>query len=116
MKTMIEMDYTKIRGKWDNIDQTLKTIIENKFDYIVEDLECGEVVATKVNTPFILADNEFDLREGNNDRESLNVYITEQGSFTGGGFYDIYEVVDKTKPALILHGNGEEGYNIFILN
>lgn len=96
---------------------TLKTLIEDEFDYIVEDLEYGEaVVVTKVNTPFILADNSFDLSEANNSREILNVNVIEQGSFTGGSFYDIYEVIDKTKPAVIIHGNTEEGYNIFILN
>lgn len=67
----------------------------------------------EVESPFILADNEFDLHESNNKIIEVNVKAIKTVSFTGGNYYQIYEKDDKTLDSYILMGNEEEGYNIF---
>jgi len=109
-------EFDTIKGDWSKVEKSIKDLIESKMGYVVEDMEDSNCQVIHVNTPFILADNGFDLREANNTLEEVNAEITEQVSFTGGGFYNIYKVKDVSKPSIIVHGNIEEGFNIFILN
>lgn len=112
---MINIEYSPYPSKRnDKLSEELIEIISQHDGYIVEELE-GNVSIVTVETPFILADNEFDLREANNDLVEINVTRTKTVSFTGGGYYTIYEKTANTPYSYIVHGNSEEGYNIFNL-
>lgn len=78
-----------------------------------DDIENSIVKVRKVTSPFILADNVFDLRECNNDIYEHGVERTKIVEFTGGSFYAEY--VKTEDLAFILHGSTYEGYNLFIL-
>jgi len=111
---MTERDYSNVEGDYNDLPSDIKLILESNIDvYILEDLEDSACQLRKVKSPFILADNDFDLREANNTLEEYNVDRVEQGTFTGGGFYNVYTT---TSTGVIVHGNEEEGYNIFVIN
>lgn len=78
-----------------------------------EDIDGTIVKVRQVQSPFILADNIFDLRECNNDCYEHGVERTKIVEFTGGSFYAEY--IKTNDLAFILHGSSYEGYNIFIL-
>ena len=104
------INYSEINGK----DVISKELEELFGEYVSEELEFAENVQIReVKSPFILADNDFDLREANNMLEVFGVVKTEQFVFTGGGIAIVYEKVGKV--GYIVHGNDEEGYNIFKL-
>ena len=78
-----------------------------------DEVDCSIVKVREVTSPFILADNVYDLRECNNDMYEHGVERTKIVEFTGGSFYAEY--VKTEDLAFILHGSMEEGYNLFII-
>jgi len=96
----------------DKLSDEMIDLIENKDPYLLEELEESKFKIRQVESPFILADNEFDLREANNTLYEIGVKRTKVVQFTGGAIY--IEFV-KDGEGVIIHGNQEEGYNIFIL-
>lgn len=109
---MIERDYSEINGKYNELPSDIRLIIESNMSHLTEELEYSNVQLRKIKSPFIMADNDFDLRECNNTFGKYNVDKVEQGSFTGGGIYIIYTT---TSTGIIVQGNGEEGYNVFVI-
>ncbi len=95
----------------DEIPQPIIDIVSNQN--IGEELEYSTVKVRHVESPFLLADNEFDMREANNDLFESGVEKTKLTQFTGGAV--IVEYIKKDDLSFIVHGNEEEGYNIFIL-
>lgn len=111
MDTIDYSPYEEEHG--DTLSQELIDIIiktDPHFGYSIED---SLFKIREVESPFILSDNYFDLREANNTTIEVGVNKTKSVSFTGGSFYNIYEKVSEN--SFIVHGNDEEGYNIFIL-
>ena len=95
--------------KSDVIPQNIIDILNSKkIDY----RDFDKVKIRQVEEPFILADNEFDLREANNDIYQIGVKIVKTVTFTGGCYYAEYV---KDGDGIIIQGNYEEGYNIFII-
>lgn len=113
---MIDKDYSfdidKNNFTSDKISDDLKALIGES---LVEDLGNSKVKITTVQSPFILADNCFDLRECNNMLEEFGVKRVETVQFTGGSFYIIFEKLSDDSDSYIIHGNDEEGFNIFNL-
>jgi hypothetical protein len=115
---MIEIDYSPYDDEvGDVIPQKLFDLIEEYFSRDRDSfnlLKLGQrkFKIRRVESPFILADNMFDLREANNDLYEIGVKRTKVISFTGGSMY--IEFV-KDGDGIIIHGNREEGYNIFLL-
>lgn len=106
----MKVEYEKINGK-DNITDELKELFG---PYIEEELEFARAVNIRtVQSPFILPDNYFDLREANNTTECYNVKEIRTVSFTGGSLFTEYEKDGEN--SYIVHGNSEEGYNVFNL-
>ena len=102
---------------YNNITDDQIKMLEPFIDSLYSIIEDGRpCCVTKVKTPFILPGNYFDLHEANNTVESVNVNITETATFTGGAHYEIYEVLDLSKPSFVVQGNEEEGFNLFLLN
>jgi hypothetical protein len=106
---MIEKDYSIIKGRYDELPSDIKLILES-ISY--DDLEYSNVQLRKVKSPFIISDNGFDRGECNNFFEEYNVERVESGTFTGGAFYVVYTT---TSTGVIVQGNSEEGYNIFVI-
>lgn len=114
---MIEKDYSNIpRKTWSMNDSNKKirdTIMEHN-PYC--DIDFGNCEFHEVKSPFTIADNEFDLRECNNQILEINVIRTEYAAFTGGACLISYIVKDNSELSMIVQGNDEQGFNIFILN
>ncbi len=108
---MIEINYSPYedKGKGDKIPKDISELLKKKSPYFEQ---YGKFKIRKVESPFILADNEFDLRECNNELIEIGVKRNKVITFTGGAFY--IEFI-KDGEGIILHGNEEEGYNIFLL-
>ena len=104
-------DYSEITKT--QISKDLEELIRQEDGDIIDDIMDNCQVIT-VSSPFILADNDFDLREANNDILEINVKKTKRVSFTGGNFYTEY-VKDGDDDCYVIQGNQEEGYNIFNL-
>ena len=98
--------------KGDIIPKGIFDIILKKYPYF-DAIEYAKFKIRNVQSPFILADNVFDLREADNDLYEIGVKRTKSVEFTGGAMY--IEFV-KDGEGVIVHGNNEEGYNIFILS
>jgi len=109
MKTK-EIDYSTYEVESDEVSQELMDLIEEKYG---DELYYDALKVRNVESPFILADNYFDLREANNDIIEIGVERTKTVTFNGGAFY--IEYVKVAEPAVVVQGNSEEGYNIFIL-
>lgn len=109
MQTISYSPYDEVMG--DVIPKEIFDIIQKKYPYF-DELEYAKFKLRNVQSPFILADNVFDLREANNDLYEIGVKRTKVVEFTGGS---IYMEFLKDGDGIIVHGNGEEGYNIFIL-
>lgn len=112
----IEIDYSTYDVESDEVSQELLDLIEKEYgdELYLEDNYHSGIKVRNVESPFILADNYFDLREANNDIIEIGVEIKKTITFNGGAFYNEY--IKVSDPAIVVHGNGEEGYNIFILN
>ena len=117
---MIEINYSPYwdgkkgkpnNGKGDIIPKNIFDLIVKKDTHFDINMD-GKFKIRKVESPFILADNEFDLHEANNNLIEIGVKRNKVVEFTGGAFY--IEFV-KDGEGIILHGNEEEGYNIFLL-
>ena len=108
---MIKIDYDNIPNG-QVIPQDIIDKILSKYSYF--DIDYVNCVIHKETFPFILADNFFDFAEANNDILEIGVKRTKQVSFTGGCMYIEYE--KDGKDSIIVHGNDEEGYNIFIFD
>lgn len=98
--------------KSDDIPDEIIKVIEKKYPYLMEEFEHLKVKIRQVESPFILADNIFDLREANNDIYEIGVKKIKEVQFTGGSRYTEFV---KDGEGIIVHGNLEEGYNFFIL-
>ncbi len=96
----------------DTLSNEMIEIINNELPYFMDDLKYSKVKIRQVESPFILADNVFDLSEANNDNYEIGVKRTKTVQFTGGSMYIEYV---KDGEGIVIHGNIEEGYNIFIL-
>ena len=109
---MIEINYSPYsEKKGDIIPKDIFDIISKKDPYF-DAIEYDKFKIRNVQSPFILADNVFDLQEANNSCYEIGVKRTKVVEFTGGAMY--IEFV-KDGEGIIVHGNDEEGYNIFIL-
>lgn len=110
---MIEINYSPYsEKKGDIIPKDIYDLILKKDTYFGDEINQRKFKIRNVESPFILADNVFDLRESNNDLYEIGVKRTKLVEFTGGAMY--IEFV-KDGEGVIVHGNDEEGYNIFIL-
>jgi hypothetical protein len=98
----------------DEIPKHILDLIEHNYPNLFDYLENSTVLIHNVESPFILAENEFDLCEANNQIYACGVDKIKTVSFTGGNFYMEYKKVDDL--AFIIQGNEEEGFNIFILS
>jgi hypothetical protein len=105
---LTKIDYSEIKN------EVIPDEIKNSFQD-VDFSDINKIQMRKVKSPFIIADNYFDLAESNNDMEFHNVFLKEHVSFTGGDMYSIYEKDDPGLPAYILQGNDEQGFNLFII-
>jgi hypothetical protein len=95
--------------KSDVIPQNIIDILKSKrIDYG----DFNKVKLRQVEEPFILADNEFDLREANNNIYEIGVKRVKTVTFPGGCYYAEYH---KDGDSIIIQGNYDEGYNIFII-
>ncbi len=112
MKTINYSPYDEKKG--DILPKQIYDLILDKFPNFEEIDYCSVFKIRNVQSPFILADNEFDLSEANNDLYESGVKRTQTVQFTGGSFYIIFE--KDSNDSIIIHGNMEEGYNIFLLN
>lgn len=114
---MIEKDYSNISRKtWSTNDSNRKIrdmIIKNDPN---SDIDFSSCEIHNVESPFTIADNEFDLRECNNQIYEINVIKTECAVFTGGACLISYIVKDNSELSMVIQGNDEEGFNIFILS
>lgn len=109
---MINIEYSPYLSKRnDKLSEELIEIISQHDEYFLEKV----VSIVTVESPFILADNNFDLREANNEMLEINVNRTKTVSFTGGACYIVYEKTPNTPYSYIIHGNEEEGFNVFNL-
>lgn len=108
MKTT-EIDYSTYDCEGDEVPQEILELIEKEYG----ELYGGDFKLREVTSPFIIADNDFDLHEANNDLIEIGVERNKVVSFNGGAFYIEYIKTDET--AIVVQGNSEEGYNIFIL-
>ena len=109
---MIEINYSPYsEKKGDIIPKDIYDLILKKDPYF-DAIKYAKFKIRNVTSPFILADNVFDLREANNDLYEIGVKRTKVVEFTGGAMY--IEFV-KDGEGVIVHGNNGEGYNIFIL-
>lgn len=113
---MIKIDYTQVYylEESEPLSDELTNLLKNKCSYILDDLLNSKYKVSTVKSPFILADNNFDIEEANNTLEEINIKRVTLGSFTGGAIYIIYEKIGDIDN-YIIHGNNEEGYNIFNL-
>lgn len=98
----------------DTLPKKIYDLIRDKFPNFEEIEYCSVFKIRNVESPFILADNTFDLSEANNDLYEFGVKRTKTVQFTGGCFYIVYE--KDSNDSIIIHGNMEEGYNIFLLS
>ena len=108
MKT-IEIDYSTYELEGDEVSQEILDLIAEEYGYELN----GDFKLREVESPFIIADNDFDLRECNNELIEIGVERSKVVSFNGGAFYIEYIKTDEI--AIVVQGNSEEGYNIFIL-
>lgn len=107
---MRKTEYDVIEGK-DPISDELEELLG--FD-ISEMLEYSDNVRIRtVESPFIIANNFFDLREANNTLEVYNCTELRMVTFTGGSMFTEYE--KNGDDSYIVYGNQEEGFNIFNL-
>jgi hypothetical protein len=117
MLNMEKIDYFGNYIEFGPFPEELKPVIENhnnnSREYIPEDFLVDNFFKVwNVDTPFILADNDFDIDEINNELIEIGVKRAKVVSFTGGSLYIEYT---KEKEGIIIHGNSGDGYNIFIL-
>ena len=114
---MIEKDYSNIPMTTWSVNDSNKTIRDTiiKYDKYC-DIDFSNTQVHNVKSPFTIADNSFDLRESNNTIYELNADRIECVKFTGGSFLITYVVKDRSKLSMVVQGNDEEGFNIFILN
>jgi hypothetical protein len=110
---MNKINYSPYDEKSDKIPDEIMKLIKSKNPYFADEIKHSKVKIRQVQSPFILADNIFDLSEANNDLYEIGVKRTKTVEFTGGSMY--IEFV-KDGEGIIVHGNEEEGYNIFIMN
>jgi hypothetical protein len=108
MKT-IKIDYSTYEVEGDEVSQEILDLIEEEYGYELY----GDFKLREVTSPFIIADNDFDLRESNNEIIEIGVERSKVVSFNGGAFY--IEYVKSADTSIVVQGNSEEGYNIFIL-
>ena len=112
---MIKIEYSPYpHRRTDKLSEEQIEIISKHDSYFIEEME-DNVSIVNVESPFILADNDFDLHEANNEILEINVVRTKSVSFTGGAYYMVYEKQPNTNHSYVIQGNSEEGYNIFNL-
>jgi hypothetical protein len=110
---MEKISYTPYDEVGDEVPQEIKDMILEEDEYFF-DSDDNKFKLRNVEFPFILADNVFDLSEANNDLIEIGVVRDKVVSFTGGNLYIQYSKDPNSNKSLILHGNIEEGYNIFL--
>lgn len=111
---MKNINYSEYGQKSTGIsDELLTEITSGLPDYDKEELLDSELFLRVVEAPFIIADNEFDLHESNNNVYEINVKKLRTVSFTGGNYYIEYDKDDSSKESYVIQGTEEEGYNIF---
>ena len=90
----------------------LEDLIKGEDEYLLDKIQNYKLF--NVESPFILADNGFDLSEANNDLLEIGVKRIKTVQFNGGNFYIIFEKT--SDDSYVIQGNSEEGYSIFKLN
>lgn len=107
---MSRIEYDVIEGK-DSISNELRKLFGPDMS---EELDNARRVRIRtVRSPFIIADNFFDISEANNTLEEYNVTQVRMVTFTGGSMFTEYE--KNGDDSYIVYGNREEGFNIFNL-
>jgi len=109
---MEKISYDPYHERGDEVPQEIKDMILEEDEYFFDN--DNKFKLRKVEFPFLLADNEFDFSEANNDLIEIGVVRDKLVGFTGGNFYIQYSKDPNSDKSLILHGNNEEGYNIFL--
>lgn len=104
-------DYTRYRKTGDVIPTDIYNIIVKNYPDF-EQIDYGSFKINKVKSPFIIADNRCDISELNNYRYEIGVKKVKEVHFTGGSIYIEYI---KNGDGIIIQGNDDEGFNIFIL-
>lgn len=108
---MKEIDYSTYDVDSDVLSNDVISLIEEAgYDYNKN----LNYKVFNVTSPFILVDNHFDLNEANNDIISIGTTKIKEVTFNGGGYYTEYIRNEESKNSLIIHGNEEEGYSIFV--
>jgi hypothetical protein len=109
---MTQINYSPFFDKkGDVIPKEIHELILKKDPYF-DAIKYGKFKIRNVQSPFIIADNGFDLQEANNKCYEIGVKRTKSVEFTGGAMYIEFA---KDGEGIIVHGNDTEGYNIFIL-
>lgn len=111
---MEKIDYSTYDVDSDILSDNIVNLINNKDPYLLDEI-IDHVKIFNVSSPFILADNYFDLREANNETYEIGVIKTKVITFNGGAFYSEYIKDESVEDNIIINGNDEEGYSIFIL-
>jgi hypothetical protein len=107
---MSKIEYDVIEGK-ETISDELKELLGSDISEMLE--YSNNVRIRTVESPFIIANNFFDLREANNTLEEYNVTQVRMVTFTGGSMFTEYE--KNGDDSYIIFGNQIEGFNIFNL-
>lgn len=100
--------------KSDVIPENILKLIRVNHPYFEEKKVNLNIKVSKVNSPFIMAENILDIDGCNNDMYDYNVKRIKYVQFTGGNC--LIEFVKTGEDAYIIHGNYYEGYNIFLFN
>ena len=79
------------------------------------DLDPDKVWVVDVKTPFILAENEFDLNECSNTNEFIQCQSASGATFLGGCSYSIVLLAPGFYSGFIIQTNLEEGCVVFAL-
>lgn len=64
---MNNFEFDKPRGKFSDVEKHIQDLIEAELGDLFEELDYARCKATHVKTPFILADNGFDIGEAITD-------------------------------------------------
>ena len=115
MKTVVEYSSVIDSIAIDDIEQEIIDLIKYNDISFYDNIINSKVRLFNVESPFILADNYFDLNDDNNEQLLINTISTKTVIFTGGCQYDIIVKVNSSNLSFVVQGTVEEGYNIFII-
>lgn len=106
---MKEINLSPHTEKGDKLTKELKSLISKLAPNL--EVEHSKFKIRKSEFPFRISDNKFDLHLGSSKLFEKDVRRKKIYCFTGGSLIIEYEINGDSP--LIIHGNDEEGYNIF---